>query len=289
MKKTTFLLITLLISSSNFAQDLFSDNFEAGINNWTVTSTGTNGWVVNSSYTGFSTFIPDTPQQPAAITNSPESEYLHIMNSSVCSQFSACNANFDASNSSIAYAELTNSISTVGYLNTEISFYYLCAGAAGNSFGELEYSTDNGGTWTSTGTEYSATATWTLETVSMPAWNDVSQLKFRFKWENNSQGSDPAFAIDDLSISAEQDVTGISEIHANSFKVFPNPSNDVINISANEKSEISKITIVSLDGKSVLGTYQSQNQIDIQHLDAGVYLLKILSNGAVTTMRIVKK
>ncbi|MDB3907230.1 hypothetical protein N9355_07145 [Crocinitomicaceae bacterium] len=144
MKKITLLLLGLVLGTSSFAQtSLFSDDFESGDVAWTLSVTGTNGWVVNDIYAGFQPLISDTPDQPSQISTNPQSNYLHVMNSDVCSQLSVCNANYDAGTASTSYAEMANALNTTNYLNTTISFWWLCVGAAGNSYGELEYSTDN--------------------------------------------------------------------------------------------------------------------------------------------------
>jgi len=183
---------------------IFQDNFEAGASNWTLNGgTGTNQWIVNSTYpSSFAPVIPDTPSQPAGITNGPNSAYLHINNTLTCMFFGACNATFDAASASNRTVQSTNPIVTTGFNTVTLSFYYLAAGDATEAYGTLEYTTDNV-TWTPTGTHYVGVSTWTLTTVALPAWDNQAQLKFRFRWFNTDSeiGDDPAFAIDEVKVT----------------------------------------------------------------------------------------
>jgi Secretion system C-terminal sorting domain len=201
--KQLLLMGSLAFSVSVFAQTtLFQDDFEAGSGNWTLNGgSGGNNWIVNNVYTGFSPFIPDTPTQPGGITNSPTSTYMHVTNSSICGA-GICNSNYDTGSASNQPTTLTSSINAAGYSNITLSFWYLCAGTAGQDFGTLEYSTDGGGTWTPTGTSYQNVSTWTQTSVSLPAWDNATALKFRFRWQNSAaSGLDPAFSIDDIEVT----------------------------------------------------------------------------------------
>lgn len=203
MKKLLLLLaggISLSVCSS--AQTtLFQDDFESGSGNWTLNGgSGNNVWIVNSEYLGYSGIVADTPDQPSAITNYPNSSYLHIHNTDACSFLSICNASFDTGSSSNQPAKISTPINATGYSNITLSFYYLCAGVSGSAYGTIEYSLDNGGSWVGTGTNYVNISAWTSANVTLPAWDNAASLSFRFRWQNGSTGNDPAFAIDQLSI-----------------------------------------------------------------------------------------
>lgn len=204
--KQTLLTAALWCSLSAFSQvTLFQDNFQSGAGNWTLnTGSGDNQWVVNSDYTGLSPFIINTPSQPGTFTGGTNSSYLHIYSLTASSMFGINNASFDTGSASNQNAEMTTSINTTGFTNVTLSFWYLCAGASGTSYGTIEYSTNNGSTWTGTGTNYAGISAWTQTSVTLPAFSNVAQLKFRFKWQNGGSGLDPAFAIDELTITGTQ-------------------------------------------------------------------------------------
>lgn len=204
MKTKRFLLaLAFLAGATAQAQTtLFQDNFESGGGNWSLNGgTGDNIWIVNNVYTGFAPFLPDTPTQPGGITNAPTSNYLHVTNSSICGA-GICNSNYDTGSPSNQLATLTSAINAAGYANVTLSFYYLCAGVAGQDFGTLEYSTNGGTNWTSTGTNYQNVMAWTQTSVSLPAWDNVAALKFRFRFQNSATtGLDPAFSIDQIVVT----------------------------------------------------------------------------------------
>lgn len=193
----------LTIATASFSQTtLFQDDFETGSSNWTLnTGSGANNWVVNNAYLGFAGLIPDTPNQPGAITNSPQSTYMHITNTTVCGGLGVCNANFDTGSASNQNTEVAASIDASSYTDVTVSFWYLCQGSTGTSFGTMEYSVDGGSVWTAAGTEYSGVSSWTQESVTLPAWDNVATFKVRFKWQNGGAGLDPAFSIDELLIT----------------------------------------------------------------------------------------
>lgn len=201
------LTTTLLCGISAQAQvTLFQDNFESGTGSWTLNGgTGNNQWMANNEYTGYPGFIDDTPTQPGSFTNGPMSTYLHITNNQICGALDVCNANFDTGSSSNQSATMTTGVNTTGFANVSLEFYYVCDGAAGISYGIVEFSTDNGSTWTAASGQYSGVTTWTMASITAnAAFNNQTSLKFRFRWQNGGAGSDPAFSIDEVKIVGEQ-------------------------------------------------------------------------------------
>ena len=181
---------------------LFQDNFESGSTNWTLNGgSGSNQWLWNNEYAGYSGLIDDTPDQPGTFTGGINSSYLHITNSDICGFGSICNANFDTGSSSNQSATQTTGIATTGYSSVTLDFWYLCAGAAGTSYGIVEYSTDGGSMWTAASSQYSGVTTWTNASITLPAFANQASLKFRFRWQNGSAGNDPAFSIDEVKIT----------------------------------------------------------------------------------------
>lgn len=200
MKKLLLSTVCLFLGALTFGQTtLFSDDFESGSGLWLLNGgSGANTWVVNNAYIGFAGLIPDTPNQPGAITNSPQSTYMHITNTTVCGGLSVCNANFDTGSASNQPTEIATAIDATGYTGVTLSFWYLCAGQTSTSFGTLEYTIDGGLSWVATGTDYVNTSSWTQETVSLPIWSGAPSLKFRFRWQNGGGGLDPSFSVDEV-------------------------------------------------------------------------------------------
>ena len=72
-------------------------------------------------------------------------------------------------------------------------------------------------------------------------------------------------------------------------KLYPNPVNDVLNISLDK--EITIVSIYNLLGQEVLSKSVNSNEtsIDVADLTTGTYLIKVTSNNEVKTLKIVKQ
>lgn len=203
--KKTLLLGGLALGLHAHAQNiLFQDNFESAIN-WDMgTGTGENKWLINATYTGsVSASIPNTPAQPGTFTGGPNSTYMHVYSYPNCFGFVpvTCNANFDPNSASDQYTTMSNSISTSLQQSVTLSFWYLCAGEENVSFGTIEYSSDNGSTWTPTGDPLFGVSDWTAYSLTDAAFDNQTNLKFRFRWQNGASGANPPFSVDELTIT----------------------------------------------------------------------------------------
>lgn len=196
------------------AVTLFADNFNAGTAAWTLnTGSGTNQWSADANYTGLDCLflgsplfsVPDVPMQPIAVAGSPYSTYLHIRATNSGSGFCdppwpPTNANYDAGQASNRCTEMTTPISTSGYGNIGLSFYWLSVGSP-NAYGYVQYST--GGGWTSVGGNFNNNSNWLQATINNTAFDNQASIKFRFCWTNGSTGDDPPFSIDDVKITGQ--------------------------------------------------------------------------------------
>lgn len=71
-----------------------------------------------------------------------------------------------------------------------------------------------------------------------------------------------------------------------SIKIFPNPSQDYINILA--KSDLEKIEVFDLSGKQIKISYLNK-KVDIQNLPIGNYIMKINTQKGISTLKFTKK
>jgi len=71
------------------------------------------------------------------------------------------------------------------------------------------------------------------------------------------------------------------------ISVYPNPSSDVINISSIEGVDSYKI--ITVDGKTIQENELTSNQINIENLQAGVYLLELKIDKQVIVKKFIKK
>ena len=90
-------------------------------------------------------------------------------------------------------------------------------------------------------------------------------------------------------------VTGIGNLNTgdNSIDIYPNPANDVINITLHQPVDDGVLTICNVLGQQVYqnkiaGATNSTVNIDIGALSQGVYILKMETGGQSLVKRIVK-
>ncbi len=229
MKKSLFifgycLLSSFLLHSQNLL--LFSENFQTGGGTFTLngsgpgSNTGNNQWIVNNTYTGAPTY-PNTMRQDSTysgtISFAPYSQNLHIYDA----PSAITNCNYNPSAPSDRFASMTSGICTMGMDSVHFSFFYLCEGSP-TAYGKVYYSANNG-PWIQTGfAQYNNKYKWKYEDITDPAFSNVPNLRFAFRWENNS-GPSPdsvAFAVDDINIVASYTTNSIT---LSVDSVSPNP------------------------------------------------------------------
>ena len=93
--------------------------------------------------------------------------------------------------------------------------------------------------------------------------------------------------IDDIKITKESSV-GIKTISANdAISIFPNPTSGIVNINAVEVS--SSVEVFNVIGEKVYSNtlVKGNNTLDLSSLANGAYFVKLNSNGAITTKKVV--
>ena len=69
--------------------------------------------------------------------------------------------------------------------------------------------------------------------------------------------------------------------------IYPNPVQDVLNITNSD--ELQSVTIYNLMGQQVLSATTNLSTIDMSHLTSGAYLVKLSSDNATKTLKVIKK
>lgn len=224
---TLLAFLSINIFGSQAQTIIYSEDFNGGSSTFSLNTAdvggggNSNAWTWNQDYLGgvfvvdcggipLPANVADTPDQPAGIIASPQSKYIHITSvAGIAAGVGNCHflaadgfCNFSES----YFAAMTNSISTVGQTNVSLSFLWLCAGLAGNSYGEVYYSTNNGTSWNpipSAPPEFSETPNWTQQIITDPVLDNQPTLKIGFRFEtlqSFAAAQDPAFGIDDIQI-----------------------------------------------------------------------------------------
>jgi len=84
--------------------------------------------------------------------------------------------------------------------------------------------------------------------------------------------------------------TGVDDqVLSPAFTVFPNPADNVLNISADQDLGGSIVTVMDVTGKRVLTTTVRQGQVDISTLKSGMYLLQVQGDGGLLQRKFTKR
>ncbi|MEZ5013000.1 MAG: gliding motility-associated C-terminal domain-containing protein [Chitinophagales bacterium] len=231
-KLYTTLLIGISIISSVQAQtfELFTEDFNTPTASFLLntpgpgTGTGTNQWVINNSYTGGFGYPNTTTQDITAggtIGGAPTSTYLHVYDLEGAPAVTC--ASYDPTDPSDNFAEMAYGFCTLGLVDIEFTFFYLCEGSPG-AYGQVYYSAD-GGPWTACGEAlYNDQNIWKYEVITQPEFEDVADLRFGFRWINDGGGgsSEMSFAIDDIIAVGTYD-EAVHAVDINIDFLFPDP------------------------------------------------------------------
>lgn len=212
---------------------IYDEDFNTGTSGLTLnsgavgTNTGSNKWIINNTYStsvaGYTTTTSQTVTTAGGnITDAPHSYYLHIHDQG---NAGGSNASYDPSVASDNFAFIPSSASstggsictkgikgTLGQPGVQLTFYHLINGTPG-SYGELYYSM-NSGPWIKKATYESSSpdspTKWEYKIVEDPAFDDVNDLRFGFRWVNDgtSSANPIAWAIDDIHIIGTFDNSG---------------------------------------------------------------------------------
>ncbi len=102
-------------------------------------------------------------------------------------------------------------------------------------------------------------------------------------WEygNDEFGEFNVCAWDPLSAIADNQIEG--------FKFFPNPVNNVLNMTA--KDNIEAVSITNITGQEVMNVAPNamETQVNMSQLQNGIYFVKVQVNGQVTAFKVIKK
>ena len=131
----------------------------------------------------------------------------------ICPAPGDCGAAYNASGATNVTNKraMSPTINCTGYTGLTLGFKYIMKGELLHDYCDLYYSTNNGTSWTLIGTPTQTNNTgcagqgkWTAYSVPLAATCDNNpNVKIGFRWINdgNNSGSDPSFAVDDVTIT----------------------------------------------------------------------------------------
>ncbi|MDX1652541.1 MAG: PKD domain-containing protein [Brumimicrobium sp.] len=283
MKRITAFLSIIFLSSLCFSQQvlIWNDDFEGTSADWDLTvQTGTNGsdaniWKISDEEGGV------TPPGCGVASNGDNT--LHV----TC-QGGFClgtGAIYNAGDGGAGFfntetnkrAVYLQPISTVGETNLEFVFDWIGVGQTGSDFTEIEYSIDGGITWSVFWTQVqgpvcgSGQGQWTEETVPLPvAAENQADLRFAFHWQNDNDGNgtDPSFAVNNLRLFADGTATGpTAAFTASSYDIC---EGDCINLTDNSTGTNISSWSWTFNGATPSAS-TNQNPSNICYATAGTY------------------
>ncbi|WP_432669956.1 T9SS type A sorting domain-containing protein [Flavobacterium sp. SM2513] len=158
-----------------------------------------------------------------------------------------------------------------------------------DDFVKIAMTTDNGVTWT--------------EVESITAADNVTNMSQEFTHEFTATTAQVKFALiaSDGTVDDDQDydffvdnlaletTLSTSDFDKNSFTAYPNPVKDMLNVSFTQN--ISNVTVYNLLGQQVLSMNMNANkgQVDMSNLATGTYLVKVNTETAVKTIKVIKE
>lgn len=211
MTKIYPLLVFAIFSAAGLEAQtfqLFTENFEAYSGSFVLNAddgpggaaSGNNRWIVNNSYSGGFGYPNTTPEDSTVsgtIGGAPYSNYMHIYDQSGAPAITC--ASYDPSNASDNFTEMASGFCTLGLVNIQLTFFWISEGSP-SAYGQVYYSAD-GGPWTPVGMPfYNNEHLWKYEVITDPAFENVEDLRFGFRWVNDAAGGSKtiSFGIDDI-------------------------------------------------------------------------------------------
>ena len=80
----------------------------------------------------------------------------------------------------------------------------------------------------------------------------------------------------------------LDDFNQDQFSIYPNPSQNVVNIESKNNLIIESVKIVDLSGKLIIEKTQNTNQVDIVNLSNGVYIVEVASEGRIYKKKLIK-
>ncbi|NDI98767.1 T9SS type A sorting domain-containing protein [Flavobacterium sp. LaA7.5] len=114
---------------------------------------------------------------------------------------------------------------------------------------------------------------------------------YYFGFHNNSAATAAAASLILETVTITGATLDIPQVTTSNFAVYPNPANDVINITNADNALLNNVQIVDLNGrtvKSVKFDGATEAQINVSDLASGLYIMNIASDKGTVSKKIVK-
>ncbi len=95
--------------------------------------------------------------------------------------------------------------------------------------------------------------------------------------------------INQTIIVIEGQSLGVQDNFVENLILYPNPTNDFLNLSLNEGFENAIYSIYDMNGRRVLNNKLESNSIDVSKLSTGNYVLRVINQGSTKYQKFIKK
>lgn len=90
-----------------------------------------------------------------------------------------------------------------------------------------------------------------------------------------------------ITVSQEAGTTGLTQVDNSVPSIFPNPVSSLLHINGND--QFTSVSIFDLNGKRVVSTAISENQVDVSKLSNGIYTIRLEGRNGSFTGKFLKK
>lgn len=161
----------------------------------------------------------------------------------------------------------------------------------------IDYSVSSGTpVWVTSGLTSSSlplTAAYQLFNVDFSAITTVNnnanfKIRLRFTGTNMTADTGARITFNNFAVHGTQTLA-VEENDVLNLSVFPNPFTDVVNIVGINVTQNVSFKLFSVDGKVIYNGEVENNQIILNHISSGIYMLQLSSDEKSETMKIIKR
>ncbi|GGF77079.1 T9SS type A sorting domain-containing protein [Wenyingzhuangia marina] len=128
---------------------------------------------------------------------------------------------------------------------------------------------------------------YTVEITDVDWTGQITPFKFFPKSTANANKSVAGTVIIDYIIFTNNETLAIKDIEEYKNELYPNPAKDVLNVKT-ALSNIKKLDLYNLLGNKVASN-ENSNNINVQNLSTGMYLVEITTDKGVSTSKFIKE
>lgn len=189
---------------------------------------------------------------------------------------------------------LVFTIPTTGYKDIKLSFAAINELTNATAI-SLDYALNSGTPiWqvTSSFPIINAYQLFNYDLTSVVGANNNPNLKIRLRFTGTNMTADAGNRItfNNIAVYGTQVTLAVAQNTALKFSIYPNPFSDVVNIIGMNQAENVVYNLFTIDGKLIKkGRLEERNQINLNDVSKGLYMLQLTSNGKTETKKIIKK